>query len=434
MYPIHSLLRQAVLALLLAASALTVAHADEGDNAALVSAFNTSGYELFKQLVAAPGNIAFSPYSIGSAMAMISSGAAGDTAAEMASVLHQQLDHDRMDAANASILQILNGYHAQITTPTCQNGMNEKQCVSAKRRNRIHSSTSLSVANAMMLTKDAVASGAYVKRLKEYYAAEVFRNVGLDQVNGWVSRVTGGEIDHVLDRLPDKGIVLIDAVHLKQPWQTPFVAAATIDDDFHVSPTSTIKVATMHQRGYFQLVSEPGYRAIRLAYLTGALSMVVVLPDNVNGATALAQRLDAGKLAELFVTLRSSDVYTDLSLPRFSTSFAAELKSKYQQLGLLRPFDENRADLSGITGRPKTQMKIWIGNILHRTTLKVAENGTEAVAATATSLVEITSAERRQPQPAEPFTVDRPFLFYITDDNTGLILFEGRISDPRRIN
>jgi serpin B len=431
MSPTHSLLRQTVLALLLAAFASTVAHADDSDNAALVTAFNTSGYELFKQFVLTPGNVVFSPYSIGSAMAMISSGATGDTAAEMASVLHQPFDHDRMDAANSNILEILNGYHAPITASTCQNGMNEKQCESAKQRNRLHTSTSLRVANAVMLTKDAFASDTYVNRLKEDYAAEVFRNVGPEQVNGWVSRATEGRIDHVLDHLPEKGIVLIDAVHFNQPWQTPFLAAATKDDDFHVSPSVTIEVATMHQRGYFPLVSGPGFRAIRLPYLTGSLSMVVVLPDSVDGATALAQRLDTGKLAELFVALGSSDVYTNLSLPRFRTSFAAELKSKYQQLGMLRPFDD-RADFSGVTGRPKDKVKIWIDNVLHRTALRVAENGTEAAAATTSSWVEITSAGRRQP--GEPFTVDRPFLFYITDNNTGLILFAGRISDPSKVN
>jgi serpin B len=226
----------------------------------------------------------------------------------------------------------------------------------------------------------------------------------------------------------------VDAIYFKQAWQTPFIAEATMNDEFHVSTTSTIKVAMMHQMGYFPLVTGSGYRAIRLRYVTRPLSMVVVLPDTIDGATALAQRLDPGKLTELFVSLGSNHVYTDLCIPRFRSSFATELKSKYQQLGMLLPFDESRADFSDISGRPRKEVKIWIDNVLHSTALSVEENGTEAASATVTSLVEITSAKKREPLRPEPFTVDRPFLFYIADDDTGAILFAGRISDPSKMN
>lgn len=429
----------------------TAALAEEADNRALVTSFNSSGYDLFKTFVAAPGNVVFSPYSIGSAMAMVSSGAKGDTAVEMASVLHQQLDHDRTDAANAAVLGILKSYSTPVAALTCPDGMSltANHCVSVKRPDRgcpdiaysdgnrcvatpiNRRSASLRVANALMLTKDAIASDTYVKRLEHDYAAQVFRNARLEQVNGWVGRMTEGKIDHMIDSLPKRGIVLINAIYFNQAWRMPFTRATTTDSDFHLSTNTAIKVATMHQRGYFAMVSRPGFRAIRLPYHAESLSMMVILPDTVDGATALAQRLDASVLTELSVAFRLRETYADLSLPRFRTGFTTELKSKYQQLGLVRAFDEDRADLSGMTGRPKEEVKTWIDKILHRTTIDVTEVGTEAAAATATSLVEITSAERPRP---EPFTVDRPFLFYITDDSTGAILFAGRISDPSKAN
>ena len=34
------------------------------------------------------------------------------------------------------------------------------------------------------------------------------------------------------------------------------------------------------------------------------------------------------------------------------------------------------------------------------------------------------------PPPLE-FRADRPFLFYLVDDTTGAILFQGRVADPR---
>ena len=56
------------------------------DTRALTAAYNASGHELFRRFAAAPGNVVFSPYSIGTAMAMALSGARGDTEQEMAGV------------------------------------------------------------------------------------------------------------------------------------------------------------------------------------------------------------------------------------------------------------------------------------------------------------------------------------------------------------
>jgi serpin B len=78
-----------------------------------------------------------------------------------------------------------------------------------------------------------------------------------------------------------------------------------------------------------------------------------------------------------------------------------------------------------MTGRPLAQVRLRIGEIAHRAVIDVDEDGTEAAAATA--VVFLSSAMRSQ----EPFRVDRPFLYYIVDDATGAILFQGRVVDPR---
>jgi hypothetical protein len=65
-------------------------------------------------------------------------------------------------------------------------------------------------------------------------------------------------------------------------------------------------------------------------------------------------------------------------------------------------------------------------------TNEVAEEATEAAAATAIEMrAKVSAAPRPVPTP-EPFRVDRPFLFYVVDDTTGAILFQGRTVDPRQ--
>jgi serine protease inhibitor len=97
--------------------------------------------------------------------------------------------------------------------------------------------------------------------------------------------------------------------------------------------------------------------------------------------------------------------------------------------GMVRAFDPKTADFSGMTGRPPSEVPMHIGQIVHRAIIDVMEDGTEAAAATAVAM--LARVGGATPAKPEVFRVDRPFLFYIVDDATGAILFQGRIVDPR---
>jgi len=114
-----------------------------------------------------------------------------------------------------------------------------------------------------------------------------------------------------------------------------------------------------------------------------------------------------------------------LELPRFKTSFNANLIPPFEALGMHLAFDRARADFSRMAARNP----LVISLIAHRAVIDVMEDGTEAAAATAV-VVTVRSAARR-PQEPEPFRVDRPFLFSIVDKTSGAVLFAGRIVDPR---
>jgi serpin B len=130
----------------------------------------------------------------------------------------------------------------------------------------------------------------------------------------------------------------------------------------------------------------------------------------------------------LFAALRDGQAKKPvaLTLPRFKAEYKADLVAPLRQAGIAKAFDPNRADFSGMTGRPAGQGQIHVGQIIHRAIIEVAEESTEAAAATAVGVRSAAIA----PAPA-PFRVDHPFLFYLVDDTTGAILFQGRIADPR---
>ena len=118
-----------------------------------------------------------------------------------------------------------------------------------------------------------------------------------------------------------------------------------------------------------------------------------------------------------------------LALPRFKVTFRADLAELFQQAGMVRAFNPAQADFSGMIGGPQSEAPFVIGQILHRAVIDVMEDGTEAAAVTAITF-QFTGGQRMQLQP-DVFRVDRPFLFYVVDDATDAVLFQGRIVDPR---
>ncbi len=413
----------------------------------LTRAYNASGQALFRDFSAGPGNIVFSPYSIGTAMAMVLAGARGETEREMAAVLHHSLDRTQINDANASALATLNSYDKSEAPPICPPAMqlagerceakptadggcpfpasrSGEVCVATPR---FVPSAKLLVANALMLAGGEVAKD-YASLLKDRYAAEVFQRASLDTVNGWVSQRTEGKIEKILEKLSD--VVLVNAVYFKSRWAVAFDKKLTKNEFFSLTRSRQEMVPTMLQRTNHAVVAREGYRAIRLPYAVRSLAMVIALPNEVDGLADVARRLDRDELAQMLGVLQKQPPRpVSLMLPRFKTEYTADLKAVFTKAGMTLPFDAQRADFSGLTGRSPQQAPTAIDQIVHRAVIEVSEESTEAAAATAVGIM-ITSAA---PKPVEPlqFRVDRPFLYYLVDDRTGAVLFQGRVVDPR---
>ena len=96
-------------------------------------------------------------------------------------------------------------------------------------------------------------------------------------------------------------------------------------------------------------------------------------------------------------------------------------------LGLSLPFDQARADLSGMSA-PGSK-RLYIEEAFQVAKLQVHEQGTTAAAVTVPVPVPV-----GVPPPFEgiQFTVDRPFVFAIRDLETDTVLFVGRIASPHQ--
>jgi serpin B len=437
-----------------ACALLAAAGAAEAQEASMVKAlsrdYNASGLDLYREMALGPGNVVLSPFSIGSAMAMVRAGARGETEREMASALKHSLPSASVDAANAALLAHLKGYDRTADPAFCPEGTRwaGKHCeapvagshcppLSTRQGGlciappNLRSAT-LMVANALALPKGAGGvSPAYATILADSYAAAVLPGAGVDDINAWVTARTAGKIERIIGALPEEsGPVLLNAVYLKAAWHSPFSKSATLEGDFNLSTAERVRVPMMHQEEAFVLVERAGYRALRLDYIQRSLAMIVVLPQKLEGLGDVTRRLDAAELAALITAMDGAPArHVALTLPRFKAAFSADLVPPFQRAGMRLAFSD-AADFSGMTGDGPRVAALKIGAIRHRAVIDVDEWGSEAAAATSVGMM-VTSAPLETLQPVA-FVVDRPFIFLVVDRGSGAVLFQGRIRDPRR--
>ncbi|MBP7528403.1 MAG: hypothetical protein KA801_10780 [Syntrophorhabdaceae bacterium] len=352
--------------------------------------------QLYRELGANEGNLFFSPYSISSALGMTYAGARGNTADQMKKALHFQLEQATLNSAFKGLNKELMG--------TAQN-----------------SGQKLNIANALVLTGSNVSS-RYKEILKNYYDAEIFGG-GLERINGWVKQKTEGKIDRILEQLSANSVcVILNAIYFKGAWETQFDTKSTHDAPFSLSANAQVKVPLMYRKDAYKLLDSETFQAISLPYKGKALSMVVLLPKSVDGLPAVEQQLTAGNLGEWLSKLdRQPDRKVSVYLPKFKLESGYDLVSPFQKMGMTDAF----SPAADFTGMGWQKGMLWIGQIKHKAFVEVNEEGTEAAAATAVEMV-----TKSMPVREPVFRADHPFFFMIRDNETGTILFMGRMANP----
>jgi serpin B len=402
-----------VLLALFCGTALVAAQAPPAapsvDQAAAVRGCNGFAIDLYGRLSAKPGNLFFSPESISTAFAMTYAGAHGQTAAEMARVFHFTLPADRLHPAIGALLT----------------GMNAP-----------HQGYALSVADALWAEKDENFLPVYLKLVETNYGAG-FQPVDFKSapdsvratINQWVEKQTNNKIQNLLGPgtvTPLSRLILTNAIYFKAAWADQFSKNATENEDFHLSAGKTIQAPTMRNSGGYYYLKGPSFQALLLPYEKGEISMLILLPDNVDGLPSLDRSLTSSNLDKWMASLNYADRVV-VSLPKFKITQQFELSSTLEGLGMKSAFDPNSADFSGMTG----DKSLVISAAIHKAYIDVDENGTEAAAATAV-VMEMATAMASQYAPPPPiiFTADHPFLFLIRENASGAILFMGRVTDP----
>jgi len=380
------------------------------DVSGIVESGNQFALELYQQLRTEDGNVFFSPSSISTALAMTYAGAAGETEAEMAKTLHFQMPKDQLHEGMRAL-------QAFWTTP------DKKKGIRLNLANRLwgHESCEF-LPEFLEVTRDTY--GAELARLNFSQTEEARQTI-----NGWVEDQTE---DKITELLPvgvlsgDTKLVLTNAVYFHGIWTDPFKKDRTREEDFHLTSTDKIKVPMMHRWDEFRYGVVDDLQILELPYGDGSLSMVVLLPKEIDGLTDLEAKLSFQNFKRWLENVGQEDE-VKVYLPKFKTTSQFQMADTLKALGMEVAFDANAADFSGMTGG----RDLFISAVIHKAFVDVNEEGTEAAAATGV-IMEPTGALIQEPKEPPVFRADHPFVFMIRDNRSGAIMFLGRITNPLR--
>jgi len=374
------------------------------DMKSLVEGNTAFALQLYGKLQSQDGNLAFSPYSISSALAMTCAGARGETARQMEQVLH--FDQSQSDL---SLLM----------------GRLDKAVKAAKGGNE------LNIANSIWPQEKYPFQPDFLKLLKQDYGATV---TPLDYehnaeqarvtINRWVDSQTRHKINEIIGPgvLDDMTrMVLVNAIYFKGKWAIPFPKDATSADRFYPKPDTHIRVPFMHVSDSFRYGEDDQLQWISLPYKGDKLEMLILLPRDRDGIGQLENDLNTTNLSWWISSMGMEQV--GVALPKFKITSEFGLADTLRAMGMEDAFNPTDADFSGMDGRLHW---LYISAVLHKAYVDVYEKGTEAAAATGVMM----EAAGIPPAPNKQFRADHPFIFMIRDSTTGSILFLGRVARP----
>jgi len=370
----------------------------------LVTSSNSFAFELYDSL-GSDENMVFSPYSLMLALGMAYEGARGSTAVEMGSVLGFTSDVWARHEAFRTTLPKLN--------------------------DPINNHYDLTCANGFWVQRGYPFLDSYLSILRNYYRAngsEVdFRDryESSKQINDWITKETNGKVPSILtpeDIDPETVLALANAIYFKATWMEKFKKEYTEKEDFRTGSGEDVNCDMMKRlddSDEMYYGEKDGLKMIEIPYSNMDLSMYLVLPSDRNaGIDALD--IDEATFRDLHDSMRQSKV--DIRLPRFQIDTRLDLVQILSDMGMPSAFKEGQADFSGIDG----SYDLFIGKVVHKATITVDEDGTEA---SARSVVLVTSGISPE-LGIEDFHADHQFLFVIEDCRTTEILFMGKVTDP----
>ena len=364
--------------------------------------FATSFFSALYQQKGKEENLLVSPFSLHCALGMLSNGANGETRDAILRTMGMEgYSQDEVNDYFQKLMEGLNGVDPDASVSTGNSIWNNERY-------------------ELLPAFCAVNSEKYKAQIE---ALDFTNPASVDVINAWCEEKTEGKIPKILESVDASAYVyLLNALYFKARWENEFSEGQTTSGTFHAESGDT-PAHFMHSMQIRSFVQNELFSCTSLPYVRNAYYMYFVLPhegvamDDVVRAIAAPGAWNTcwkeGGVAEV-----------NFSVPRFEIENRFELKEALRALGMEQAFSPE-ADFSALLSVPDKPS--IISSVLQASSLKVNEEGSEGASVTA---ILISTANLPGEMKQINFTLDRPFLFLITEGDTNTVLFMGKVGKP----
>ena len=350
-------------------------------------------------------NILVSPLSMSMALSMASNGAEGETLAEIANVLgFRPTELQSLNSLNKTLLDKLPS-----VDPTAK----------------------VSVANSFWRNQGRNANSDFSKRLLENYKATAYSTnlhskEGALDINAWIEKATDGKIPELLNQGINADFALCNALYFEGKWTLPFKESQTVRGTFYNSNGTQSGVYMMGQDEYFDCYLEVGddekhysdmsngSAIVRMEYGNGAYAMTFVMPRKDLALSEFVSGMTVSDMASWEEKLNEKKI--DVRIPRFECEYGKDdYSEELKSMGIVKAFTSgaefpNILDINQILGAP-----------VQKCIIKVDESGTKAASATVIPGMDGDVW-------LDYVVFNHPFMYYISEQSTGAILFMGCVN------
>ncbi|MBN2082828.1 serpin family protein [bacterium] len=398
---------------------------------ALAGNNNDFGCDLYQRLVAEGENLTFSPFSISTALAMVYAGAKGNTKQQIKDVMRFDLPDEQLVKAfgdQCCRFDQVRGESHDYYEYAEELGMDADEASAGLIIGGVFTANSLWLADRFTIDK-------HYQRLVENDFNAKIETIDLGsaeavrRINAWTNAQTLGQVPQVVDQgvvNDDSAVVLVSCLTLDLGWP-PNDTYDVKDLPFSVGRLSKPKVPMLTKSQKYPVAMTDDFTALSMPLCSNVISLLIILPNETFGIGDVENQLTGELLADINRHLK--DTETDLFLPKFKITFDCQLIDNLAVMGITDAFSPARADLTGMG--TSSRGNVFIGEIIHKVSTEVNEEGVGAAAATAVIGYDSKVMFHEPPERIE-FKADHPFIFLIQDTETHAVLFMGRIVNPRQ--